>query len=38
MTPGIAHTIIRPGIFADAYLVTIDSVPRSSASSPGSGE
>jgi NAD(P)H dehydrogenase (quinone) len=24
MTPGVAHTIIRPGIFADAYLVTID--------------
>jgi uncharacterized protein YbjT (DUF2867 family) len=23
MTPGIAHTIIRPGYFADAYLVTI---------------
>jgi hypothetical protein len=25
MTPGIAHTIIRPGIFADAYLATIGS-------------
>jgi NAD(P)H dehydrogenase (quinone) len=24
MTPGVAHTIIKPGIFADAYLVTID--------------
>ena len=23
MTPGVAHTIIRPGYFADAYLVTI---------------
>ena len=23
MTPGVAHTIIRPGIFADAYLATI---------------
>ncbi len=23
MTPGVAHTIIRPGFFADAYLVTI---------------
>jgi NAD(P)H dehydrogenase (quinone) len=25
MTPGVAHTIVRPGIFADAYLVTISS-------------
>ena len=25
MTPGVAHTIIRPGIFADAYLATIGS-------------
>jgi NAD(P)H dehydrogenase (quinone) len=23
MTPGVAHTILRPGIFADAYLTTI---------------
>src|SRR5215468_6980901 len=23
MMPGIAHTIVRPGIFADAYLATI---------------
>src|SRR5215470_2860542 len=23
MTPGVAHTIIRPGFFADAYLLTI---------------
>src|SRR5436190_12623727 len=23
MTPGVAHTIVRPGIFADAYLVPI---------------
>ena len=23
MTPGVAHTVVRPGIFADAYLVTI---------------
>jgi uncharacterized protein YbjT (DUF2867 family) len=23
MTPGIAHTFVRPGIFADAYLATI---------------
>ena len=23
MTPGVAHTIINPGFFADAYLVTI---------------
>ena len=23
MMPGVAHTIVRPGIFADAYLVTI---------------
>jgi NAD(P)H dehydrogenase (quinone) len=23
MTPGIAHTIVNPGFFADAYLVTI---------------
>src|SRR5215469_2700726 len=23
MTPGVAHTILRPGYFADAYLVTI---------------
>ena len=23
MTPGVAHTILRPGIFADAYLATI---------------
>jgi uncharacterized protein YbjT (DUF2867 family) len=23
MTPGVAHTIVRPGIFADAYLTTI---------------
>src|SRR5579872_2896204 len=23
MTPGVAHTIVRPGIFADAYLGTI---------------
>jgi uncharacterized protein YbjT (DUF2867 family) len=23
MTPGVAHTIVRPGIFADAYLATI---------------
>jgi uncharacterized protein YbjT (DUF2867 family) len=25
MTPGVAHTIVRPGIFADAYLTTIAS-------------
>jgi uncharacterized protein YbjT (DUF2867 family) len=25
MTPGVAHTILRPGIFADAYLTTIAS-------------
>src|SRR5215813_15664657 len=25
MTPGVAHTIIRPGFFADAYLLTIGS-------------
>ena len=25
MTPGVAHTILRPGIFADAYLATIGS-------------
>ena len=25
MTPGVTHTIIRPGIFADAYLATIGS-------------
>jgi hypothetical protein len=23
MTPGVAHTIVRPGFFADAYMVTI---------------
>jgi NAD(P)H dehydrogenase (quinone) len=23
MTPGVAHTIVRPGIFADAYVATI---------------
>jgi uncharacterized protein YbjT (DUF2867 family) len=23
MTPGVGHTIVRPGIFADAYLATI---------------
>lgn len=23
MTPGVTHTIVRPGIFADAYLLTI---------------
>ena len=23
VTPGVAHTIARPGIFADAYLATI---------------
>jgi NAD(P)H dehydrogenase (quinone) len=23
MTPGVAHTIVNPGIFADAYLVTM---------------
>jgi len=23
MTPGVAHTIVRPGIFADAYLATM---------------
>jgi hypothetical protein len=23
MTPGVAHTIVRPGIFADGYLATI---------------
>src|SRR5262250_3932660 len=23
MTPGVAHTIVRPGFFADAYLLTI---------------
>ena len=23
MTPGVAHTIVRPGFFADSYLVTI---------------
>src|ERR1700727_1494082 len=25
MTPGVAHTIVRPGFFADAYLVTMGS-------------
>src|SRR5215472_3779312 len=25
MTPGVGHTIVRPGIFADAYLTTIAS-------------
>jgi uncharacterized protein YbjT (DUF2867 family) len=25
MTPGVAHTIVRPGIFADAYFATIAS-------------
>ena len=25
MTPGVEHTIVRPGIFADAYLTTIGS-------------
>src|SRR5499427_2366774 len=25
MTPGVAHTIVRPGFFADAYLATIGS-------------
>jgi NAD(P)H dehydrogenase (quinone) len=25
MTPGVTHTILRPGIFADAYLATIGS-------------
>jgi uncharacterized protein YbjT (DUF2867 family) len=25
MLPGVAHTIVRPGIFADAYLTTIGS-------------
>jgi NAD(P)H dehydrogenase (quinone) len=25
MTPGVAHTIVRPGFFADDYLVTIGS-------------
>ena len=25
MMPGVAHTIVRPGIFADAYLATIGS-------------
>ena len=25
MTPGVTHTIVRPGIFADAYLATIGS-------------
>ena len=25
MTPGVIHTIVRPGIFADAYLATIGS-------------
>jgi uncharacterized protein YbjT (DUF2867 family) len=25
MTPGITHTMVRPGIFADAYLATIGS-------------
>lgn len=25
MTPGVSHTIVRPGIFADAYLATIGS-------------
>ena len=25
MTPGVTHTIVRPGIFADAYLATIAS-------------
>ena len=25
MAPGVAHTIVRPGIFADAYLATIGS-------------
>src|SRR5882762_6094399 len=24
MTPGVAHTIVNPGFFADAYLVTIE--------------
>jgi hypothetical protein len=24
MTPGVAHTIVRPAIFADAYLATIE--------------
>src|SRR5260370_644923 len=23
MTPGVAHTIVNPGLFADAYLVTV---------------
>src|SRR6201996_7649698 len=23
MTPGVAHTVVRPGFFADAYMVTI---------------
>ena len=23
MTPGVAHTIVNPGFFADDYLVTI---------------
>lgn len=23
MTPGVTHTIVKPGVFADAYLVTI---------------
>ena len=23
MTPGVAHTIVNPGFFADSYLVTI---------------
>src|SRR5262249_19968607 len=28
MTPGVAHTIVRPGIFADAYLATLASAVR----------
>jgi hypothetical protein len=35
MTPGIAHTIVNPGFFADAYLA-MTGLPRTSASSPGS--
>ena len=27
MTPGIAHTIVNPGFFADVYLVTIGLAP-----------
>ena len=27
MTPGVAHTIVNPGFFADAYLVTIGIFP-----------